>query len=141
MKVSDAGPSGKTRGVAKKKRAEGGHGAEFAERLRSASGAVANADSADPTVIGVEGILAVQEAGSATHGRSKGLAFAHGGALLDRLDELRRDILLGVIPKDRLVDLARSLRDAPKSSNDPRLDKILAEIEMRVEIEIAKYTR
>ena len=113
MKVSDAVRAAR-REASRKKRAEGGHGAEFAERLRSASGEVANADPADPTVIGVEGILAVQEAGSATHGRSKGLAFAHGGALLDRLDELRRDILLGVIPKDRLVDLARSLRDAPK---------------------------
>lgn len=142
MKVSNVGASGKSQGTAKKKKAEGGHGAEFAEHLKAASENVAASEVSESAGVGsVSGILAIQEAGTATDGRSKGLAMTYGGELLDQLEVIRRDILLGAIPKDRLMNLAQRLRSAAQRSGDPKLDAILDDIEMRVEIEIAKFTR
>ena len=66
---------------------------------------------------------------------------ARGEDLLDRLDELRLGILTGRFPKEKLAELAQRLRQKREQGVDPALDAILAEIELRAEVEIAKYTR
>lgn len=64
-----------------------------------------------------------------------------GGEILDRLDEIRHDLLIGAIPKERLSNLAQSLRAKRATVSDPRLLEIIDEIELRAEVEIAKLTR
>ena len=65
----------------------------------------------------------------------------YGDDLLDRLDDLRLGILLGAYSKDKLAELAQRLRQKRDNSEDRKLNEIIAEIELRVEVEIAKLTR
>jgi hypothetical protein len=69
------------------------------------------------------------------------LARQYGDDLLDRLESLRRDILLGAIPKEKLANLAHALRAQRGQTDDPRLKQIIDEIELRAKVEIAKLTR
>ena len=67
--------------------------------------------------------------------------FQYGDDLLNRLDDLRLAILDGVLSKDKLTELAHNLRQKRQNSDDPKLNEIINEIELRAEVEIAKLTR
>jgi hypothetical protein len=63
---------------------------------------------------------------------------ARGKGALDVLDQLKLGLLSGNLDSstvNRLRDAAANLKS---SSGDPRLDAILSEIELRVEVELAK---
>ena len=64
-----------------------------------------------------------------------------GNEMLDRLEQLRLSILNGSVPKDRLQEMARRLRERTSNSDDPRLNDLIKDIELRVEVEIAKLRR
>jgi len=64
-----------------------------------------------------------------------------GKRALDVLDELKLGLLAGNLSPtmvNRLRDAATSLKE---SSGDPGLDALLSEIELRVEVELAKAAR
>ncbi|MBC8337885.1 MAG: flagellar assembly protein FliX [Rhodospirillales bacterium] len=143
MKISRVGPS-KQSGSAKKKKSSASAG-EFADQVRGAVsvGETGNAQAADGAspVGAMDSILAVQEVPDATDGRSKGILVRYGDELLERLDEIRLAILSGVVSKERLADLAQKLRQKRQTCDDPRLNEIIDEIELRAEVEVAKLTR
>jgi N-acetylglucosamine kinase-like BadF-type ATPase len=89
----------------------------------------------------VEAVFALQEAPDATDEHQRKQAKAHGDDLLDQLEAVRRWILAGAVPKDKLAELARQLRAQRRRTDDPRLEAIIDEIELRAEVEIAKLTR
>jgi len=64
-----------------------------------------------------------------------------GTDLLDRLDDLRLALLAGTISPSRLKALADALSAGKSRSNDPRLDAIIGEIELRAAVELAKLSR
>lgn len=135
-----SGSSGPQR--TKKSKASSESDESFADALRDA--AETSSTSSTGSVQGVTsigGIFAVQEVETSTDGRSRGLLFDYGDDLLDRLEELRIDLLLGAIPKEKLVDLAHQMRQKRQQVDDPRLNEIIDEIELRAEVEIAKLTR
>lgn len=141
MKISKVGSS-KQAASTKKKRSAANAG-DFAEQVRG-SGAVSNAAQAldGAGAVGtVDAVLAVQEVPGAADGRSKSVLFQYGGDLLDRLDELMLAILAGVVSKERLTELAQKLRQKRQETDDPRLNEIIEEIELRAEVEVAKLTR
>ncbi|MBM09569.1 MAG: flagellar assembly protein FliX [Magnetovibrio sp.] len=91
---------------------------------------------------GVEGILAAQNSDSTIDERRlRQRLMTYGDDLLDRLEDIRLGILIGHFSKQRLTELARRMRQKREKSKDPALDEILAEIELRAEVEIAKYAR
>ena len=143
MRISKVGSSKQATSTKKKKSVA--RAGEFAERVRGTAGAgtVDSPQAVEGTapVGGVESILAVQEVADATDGRSRGLLKQYGDELLDRLDEFRLAILTGAISKDRLTELAQKLRQKRQDSDDPRLNEIIDEIELRAEVEVAKLTR
>ncbi|MGH6662801.1 MAG: flagellar assembly protein FliX [Rhodospirillales bacterium] len=142
MKVSKVGSPKDAAGV-KKKKAAAKDGA-FAESLRGAFGAAADSPHAvEPTgkAGAVDSVFALQEVPDAVDRRSRGLLRQHGEDLLSRLDELRISILAGAVPKERLTQLAQRLRQKRQESDDPKLNEIIEEIELRAEVEIAKLTR
>jgi hypothetical protein len=110
-------------------------GAGFAESLKLDETAAAAPASAPQPVAGIAGLLALQEVDEVGSDRA---AAQRGDEILDRLDELRRGLLLGQIRPERLAQLARLARDASRQANDPRLAEILGEIELRAEVELAK---
>lgn len=141
MKVSGVGGA---KGVSSGKKAKKSpaSGAEFADQLREAAGVSESTGPVDTAAVaGVDNILAVQATGDATEERQRKLARQYGEDLLDRLDRIRRDLLAGAIPKENLANLAQQMRAQRKRTDDPKLNGILEEIELRAEVEIAKLTR
>ena len=115
---------------------------DFASELLGVTEASAADAPVETNVVGtVESILSVQEVPDASGERSRGRARQYGDDILERLDSLRRDVLLGAISKEKLVDLARVLRTRQGQTDDPQLQAIIDEIELRAQVEIAKFTR
>ena len=65
----------------------------------------------------------------------------HGQSLIEKLEEIRRGLLAGHISKDKLIEISRFVKDKHFQVEDDRLNEIIAEIELRVEVELAKLMR
>ena len=95
--------------------------------------------SAASGLMGIDQLVGLQEVDDALSQRRR--ANQHGGEILDRLDELRLQILEGRLSKERLMQLARAVSARRASVMDPHLIEILDEIDLRAQVEIAKFTR
>lgn len=92
---------------------------------------------AGPGPIGaLDSILMLQGLDDSMDGRSR--AAAHGEKLLDMLDEVRDGLLAGGVPRATLNKLANAVTRRHDQFNDPRLQGVLDEIELRAHVEIAK---
>jgi hypothetical protein len=142
MKISKASGSKQTTSVKKNKSSSSG---EFAEQVRgvaSTDDIESGKSSEGASPIGsMDSIIAAQEIPNSTDGRSKGVLVQYGDQLLDYLDEIKLAILNGAIPKEKLANLAQILRQNRQGCDDPRLNSIIDEVELRVEVEVAKFTR
>lgn len=111
----------------------------FSEILAAAStdDAAAIGDVSDIAAASAVGtMLALQEI-SEEEVRRRKLA-QQGKNMLDELENLRRDLLIGAIPGERLQGLARQLSVQKQSVADPRLAALIDDIELRVAVELAK---
>jgi hypothetical protein len=61
-----------------------------------------------------------------------------GKNMLDTLENLRRQLLMGEIPAHTLVELGRQLSVQRQQVMDPKLMEVMDEIELRVAVELAK---
>ena len=129
------GPSSTARSAAPAARraSSGGFSVSEAETARGA-GPVASLR----TVGGIDALVALQGVDDATERRSRGLR--RGRIALDILDELKIGLLSGSIEPSLLQRLKASAADLKDASGDPGLDSVLAEIELRVAVEIAKLS-
>ncbi|SFV30747.1 Class II flagellar assembly regulator [Devosia crocina] len=84
----------------------------------------------------LDAILALQGVEDATSGRRR-KAVKHGSALLDLLDGIKADLLVGEITVDRLEALVLEL-SVFRDRTEPGLDAVLDDIELRVRVELAK---
>jgi hypothetical protein len=90
------------------------------------------------TIGGIDALIALQSEDGPAGRRRR--AVKRGRIALDALDELKHGLLAGTLGPAtlaRLKSVATELKDA---SGEPGLDTVLAEIELRVEVEIAKLT-
>jgi hypothetical protein len=67
-------------------------------------------------------------------------AVNRGRTALDVLDELKLEVLGGTPGPSMLQRLKAATAELSDSSGDQRLDSVLAEIELRLEVEIAKMS-
>ncbi len=105
---------------------------------------LSEAEEADPlletSALGsVSGVLNIQEVDDALARAARGKLRAED--LLDRLDDLRLDILGGALSKAKLLRLAEAVRVRRPTLSDPKLTEILDEIDLRAQVELAKFTR
>ena len=109
--------------------------ADAMDETEAAAPAAGGVTGAGP-IPSVDSLLALQGSDDAAerHGRAR----ARGEALLDRLDMLRTDILLGRVPRNRLDELSALVRSSRAAVDDPKLGEVLDEIELRAEVELAK---
>ncbi len=84
----------------------------------------------------LQALVALQALPDATERRRRSVR--RGGALLDRLDEIRVALLDGVLPVETLIRLRAELAAAREDTDGSRLDGLLQEIEVRAEVELAK---
>lgn len=140
MKVD--GP-GNIRGQAPTRRAgkaEGAGGAAFAKQLKGTDGAAPSSGvSATAGVHAVSGILAAQEVDDAAARASRGKKRAQD--MLDKLDDIRHGLLSGDLSADKLVDLSRLVQSRKVAVDDPGLAQLLDEIDLRAQVELAKFQR
>jgi hypothetical protein len=87
----------------------------------------------------MDGLLAVQAAGDAVERRRR--AMRRGRNLLDSLDQLKISILSGRISPHQLETLKAQLRQRSEGVDEPGLADVLAHIELRAEVELAKLAR
>jgi len=142
MKVSKVGGT-KESSSTKRKARVAEEGSSFADNLRETKSTDAvEAISETAAVSGGDAVLAAQSVGDALDDepvRRRLTEFADD--VLERLDEFRLGILMGHFSKERLAELAQKLRQKRNESADPRLNELIQEIELRAEVEIAKFSR
>jgi hypothetical protein len=84
----------------------------------------------------LEALMALQGVGDALEARRKSVK--RGRQLLDTLDELKADLLLGRISEGRLNQLLALVGQARERS-EPGLDAVMDDIELRAQVELAKF--
>jgi len=145
MKIGNVNRGKGVAGAKRTKGASSSSGSAFADKLRGASSSGAASAPAGVTgnasIDGVDALLAMQEVGDVSDREARKQAVSYGEDLLDRLNIIQGALLAGGIPKDELMNMAKRLRAGRVSVTDERLNTVLDEIELRVEVEIAKHTR
>jgi len=105
-------------------------------KLASDGAQAAAATGAVRNVSGIDALLALQGVEDATERRKR--AVRKGGTALDALDELKVALLSGTLEPESLRRLRVLGGEVPGETGDPRLDAVLGEIRLRVEVERAK---
>jgi hypothetical protein len=88
------------------------------------------------TLGGIDALIALQGIEEPAERRRR--AVKQGRRALDALDELKIGLLSGGIDQGILLRLKSVAGDLKDSSGDDRLDGVLAEIDLRVAVELAK---
>ncbi len=143
MKVPEIKTAGK-QSAKKARKADSIGGARFTDHLTPATesqageGVLEEAYAVSP----VNSILSAQEVDEGVNNNHERHRIIQCGEnVLDQLEQIRYDLLRGAIPAERLSALAQKLRDRKKNISDPDLLSLINDIELRAEIEIAKYSR
>lgn len=83
-------------------------------------------------------VLDLQEVDDALARAARGKLRAED--ILDKLDDLRLDLLTGSISKTKLERLSAIVGQHRAEVSDPALGQILDEIDLRAQVELAKFT-
>jgi len=108
----------------------------FAKHLDEDSEAAAS--SGVSSANSISSILGVQEVDDALAHASKGKRRALD--ILDMLDDLRVQLLEGGLSREKLLQLNRMVSVRRATVTDPKLAALLDEIDLRAQVELAKYS-
>ena len=134
MKVS--GPTGPTTSSGQRPTRTTG-GFSLPSTAGSTSTASATTASSVSSLSGMSALMALQGVEDPMERRRR--AIRRGGNLLDRLDELKMDMLSGKDGAGALARLAQDLREErPETDSDAGLKAVLDQIELRAAVEMAK---
>jgi Class II flagellar assembly regulator len=129
----------RTSGVGAKSAAGRSSGTGGLFQLESgAAPARANAASAPVAASTIDALLALQAVEDPLFAKKK--AIRRGQSLLDVLDEVKTDLLLGRVSEGRLNQLMALVTQAREKSL-PGLDALIDDIELRARVELAKLGR
>jgi len=85
---------------------------------------------------GIDALLAMQGVEDSSERRRRSVA--RGRTALDVLDDLKIGLLAGSFDSTTVARLRTAAAELKTTSGDPGLDQVLSEIELRVEVELAK---
>ncbi len=113
----------------------------FADYLKT--GMAKNIDNIQSTsaVASADAIFAAQMVSDEEEKQIRKKLIRKGNVLLDSLEEIRQGLLFGEFSKDKLIEISRMVKIKDVSSGDEKLQKIMQEIELRVEVELAKLMK
>ncbi len=138
MKIDGFGSIGSTSGTSKRKGVS--TAGNFAELLAASEDtAEANQTAAASDVIApaaMSSLLALQEVPEEYLNRKKLLQ--QGNNMLDTLDKLHRQLLMGPITFQTLRNIEQEIATQKQAVDDPKLLEIISEIELRAAVEAAK---
>ncbi len=121
----------------KTKKTGSSSGVSFADLLTGED--EASSVSAPLATSGVSALWSLQAAGDATEKEERRRAVQYGDDLLDELDNLRLSLLTGNYTMTSLQNLSQRLAGRRVNLHEPHLLEMLDEIELRVQVELAKY--
>ena len=122
-------------GTASAPRRTGAGGFSVAEQEAPRS---TTAPAALRTIGGIDALLTLQGADDPLERRRR--AVKRGTTALDALDELKLALLGGTLTPSTLLRLKAASGHLADATGDSRLDAVLADIDLRLEVEIAKMT-
>lgn len=132
------GPGGIAPGAPKRTSGGGSAGGpSFASLLKGADKPAGQVAQAAP-MAALDAMLTIQAVDDQAGRQNRQRAFRRGSTLLEKLDEIRHGLLEGQMPASRLQALAQALRTEKMGIEDPKLAELVAEIELRCEVELAK---
>jgi hypothetical protein len=139
MKIE--GPSGASATGAARGAGRAGSGGAF-----SLGGAGEAAEAAEAQrMMGLDGVMTVSALlalqGVEDPMSRKKRAMGRASRILDMLDDLKVAMLEGHASPQTLDNLARAVREQRESTDDPRLEDVLNQIETRAAVELAKLGR
>ncbi len=141
MKIEGSGALRGSAGAKKTGRSGGVGSSDFARRLSESEEAGSGGAAGVSGLSGasaLDALLALQQVEDATSGPSRAKQRAED--LLDKLDELKIYLLAGGIPQEKLGDLSRMVQSQREQVEDPQLVALLDEIDLRAQVELAKYS-
>lgn len=97
----------------------------------------AGARAAAATLAGLDAVLLLQGEPDTPSERRRRSA-RRGHDLLDGLDRLKASLLSGRVATHELLAIAGRLSERAETTGDPRLDGLIADIELRAAVELAK---
>ena len=90
------------------------------------------------TIGGIDALIALQGQDELAERRQR--AVKRGRTALDALDELKVELLAGAPAPSTLLRLKSATAELRDATGDAKLDAVMAEIELRLAVEIAKLT-
>jgi hypothetical protein len=137
MRITDRAAMAGVAGGAQAQRAAG-VGARFTLGDLGANAPTGSAQAAAPAGA-IGGLLAVQAAGGEIERRER--AMRRGRGVLDGLDRLKIALLSGRVGAGDLLAIRASLMQQKDQVDDPALQDLLAQIDLRAEVELAKLAQ
>lgn len=132
MRITDVRGPNRPTGKTVKKTGDG----DFASHLVDGQDDVAETPLTGG-IAALDNALFLQETGDALDGRQQN--GQHGNRLLSQLDRLRVDLLMGDVSPGRLMQMQRTLEQERPGFVPPEMREVMADIELRVKVELAKY--
>jgi hypothetical protein len=105
----------------------------------AANGPVRTAPGQLHAISGVDVLVALQGVEDSTERRKR--AVRRGRSALDALDALKVGLLAGALDQSAVNRLKAAAAELSGNTGDQGLDQVLADIDLRVQVEIAKLTR
>ena len=118
-----------------------GDGDNFASYLNSGSISDNKNIPATSSITSADAIFAAQMVNDEEEREIRKKLIKKGKNLIEMLEEIRDSLLFGEISKDRLIEISRMVKKKDFSSTDDVLNNIIEEIELRVEVELAKIMK
>lgn len=142
MKVEGPSKSSGAKGVSKTGAKKGAGDTSFSGLIEDTPELEsAKSTAGTMSIQGIDALLSLQEADDGTSPEARRKAKERGNALLDQLDKLRVGLLVGEVPIMALDNLSRMIENHRDTIADPQLTEILNEIDLRVQVELAKFSQ
>lgn len=116
-------------------------GESFADFLKNSEISDATKVNTTSSVTFADAIFAAQMVDDEEEKQIRKKLIKKANTLLDNLEEIRQEIIFGAVSKDKLIEISRLVKQKDVETNDEKLKEILAEIELRVEVELAKLVK
>lgn len=136
MRIDGPGPLGGMPGPQPSRTSK--TGARFTLQADQATGETGSTRSA-ATVSGLDAMLALQSVEDPMGRRRRALRRGH--RLLDALDRLKLGLLEGAVQPGDAARLKSLAAEAGEPAGDPAIEEVLAEIDLRAQVEAAKLDR
>lgn len=111
-------------------------GSTFKLQSETASTSASSVAGGMRSIGGIDSLIALQGVDDRPQRRRR--AVARGQSALEALDELKLGFLSGHLDQHLVSRLQSVVADLERESGEPGLDQVISEIELRVEVEIAK---